>query len=33
MSFYNHYIMPRFVDFACGLSALTDQRRKIVPVA
>ena len=33
MGFYNHYIMPRFVDFACGLSALTDQRRKIVPVA
>lgn len=33
MGFYNHYVMPRFVDFACGLSALTNQRKKIVPVA
>jgi len=33
MGFYNRHIMPRFVDFACGLSALTDQRKKIVPAA
>lgn len=33
MGFYNRYIMPRFVDFACGLSVLTEQRRKIIPAA
>lgn len=33
MGLYNRHIMPRLVDFACGLSALTDQRRKIIPSA
>ena len=33
MGFYNSYIMPRFVDFACGLSALTEKRKQVVPTA
>jgi len=33
MGFYNRYIMPRFVDFACGMSMLTEQREQVVPAA
>ncbi len=33
MAFYDRYIMPRFIDFACGTEATTGQRKRIVGLA
>lgn len=33
MGIYDRYILPRLVDFACGLKPMTKQREKIVPLA
>ncbi len=33
MAFYDRYIMPRFIDFACGTEAATEQRKRIVGLA
>ena len=33
MSFYDDYVLPRLLDFACGLKAIDRQREKIVPRA
>jgi len=30
MTFYDQYIMPRFIDFACGGEAVIEQRKRIV---
>jgi ubiquinone/menaquinone biosynthesis C-methylase UbiE len=33
MGFYNNYILPRFIDLACGVKPTTRQRQKVVPLA
>ena len=33
MGFYDRHILPRFIDLACSLSVITEQRRKVVPHA
>ncbi len=33
MGFYNQYIMPSLINGLCGMSEITDQRRKVVPQA
>jgi SAM-dependent methyltransferase len=33
MSWYAHVVLPRLIDCACGLGAVTRQRRKVVPLA
>ena len=33
MSFYNRHIMPSLINCLCGMSEITDQRRKLVPRA
>lgn len=33
MSFYEKYILPRFINCACGTKPITYQRRKVVPQA
>ena len=33
MGFYDRHIMPRVVDFACGMKPITYQRRLVVPAA
>jgi SAM-dependent methyltransferase len=33
MSFYDNYILPRFINCACGTKPITYQRRKVVPQA
>ncbi len=33
MSFYENYILPRFINCACGTKPITYQRRKVVPQA
>lgn len=33
MSFYDHYVLPRLLDCACGLAPVTKQRLKVVPLA
>lgn len=33
MGFYDQRILPRVLDFACGMSAVQKQREKIVPLA
>lgn len=32
-AFYERHLLPRLLDFACGLSVVTAQRRKVVPLA
>jgi len=33
MGFYDQYILPRLLHFACGLEEISSQRRKVVPRA
>lgn len=33
MGFYDRYILPRFINCACGTKPITYQRRKVVPLA
>ncbi|EDY85707.1 methyltransferase type 11 [gamma proteobacterium HTCC5015] len=33
MSFYERYLLPHFLDAACGSSAILEQREKVVPLA
>ncbi len=33
MGFYDKYILPRFLDFACSMSSISKQREKVVPLA
>jgi ubiquinone/menaquinone biosynthesis C-methylase UbiE len=33
LSFYDDYVLPRLLDFACGLKAINRQREKVVPRA
>ena len=33
MGFYNRHIMPSLINCLCGMSKITDQRRKLVPQA
>ena len=33
MGFYNRHIMPSLINCLCGMSEITDQRRKLVPQA
>ena len=33
MGFYNHHVMPSLINCLCGMSEITDQRRKLVPQA
>jgi len=33
MNFYDRYCLPRVLDFACGMKAITRQREKVVPMA
>lgn len=33
MGFYDRHILPRFLDLACGMKSVSDQRRKVVPEA
>ncbi len=33
MGFYNRHIMPNLINGLCGMSEITDQRRKLVPQA
>ena len=33
MSFYENYILPRFINCACGTRPITRQREKVVPLA
>lgn len=33
MGFYDKYILPKVVHFACGMKPITYQRRKVVPLA
>jgi ubiquinone/menaquinone biosynthesis C-methylase UbiE len=33
MSVYNRHILPRLIDWSCGLPLVTEERRKVVPQA
>lgn len=33
MGFYNTHIMPRFIDFACGMAVMSEKRKQVVPAA
>lgn len=33
MGFYNRHVLPGLLDAACGMAAVTAQRRKVVPLA
>ena len=33
MTFYDRYIVPRFIDLACGTEAVTEQRKRVVGLA
>lgn len=33
MGFYDRYILPQVLDFACGLNSINKQREKVVPLA
>ncbi|WP_345317821.1 class I SAM-dependent methyltransferase [Ferrimonas gelatinilytica] len=33
MKFYDKYVLPRIIDFTCGLKPMMKQREKIVPLA
>ena len=33
MGFYNQHVMPSHINCLCGMSEITDQRRKLVPQA
>ena len=33
MGFYDRHILPHVLDCVCGLSPVTGQRRKVVPLA
>ena len=33
MGFYERHVLPRVIDFACGMEPIMEQRRKVVPLA
>ena len=33
MNFYEEYCLPHLINFACGLKAIREQRKKVVPLA
>jgi ubiquinone/menaquinone biosynthesis C-methylase UbiE len=33
MNFYNHHILPRLIDWSCGMPLVAAERRKLVPQA
>lgn len=33
MKLYENYVLPHLIDFACGMEAIEEQRKKVVPLA